>query len=189
MSKSSPASAGEEATCSRYPGARPFTDSPEDQARFYGREAEGEELYLRVLSVPLLVQFAASGLGKTSLLQAYLFPRLWLRPFLPVMVRLDAATESLVDAVARSLEQACKTKGLKFPKVRKDGLWELLSTALVWRDDLLLTPVLVFDQFEEVITLRDRAFRDTLADELGALATGIPPERMRARQGGRTRKR
>jgi tetratricopeptide (TPR) repeat protein len=183
MKKSSPASAGEEATCSRYPGTRPFTDSPEDQARFYGREAEGEELYLRVLSVPLLVQFAASGLGKTSLLQAYLFPRLWLRPFLPVMVRLDAATESLVDAVARSLEQACKTKGLKFPKVRKDGLWELLSTALVWRDDLLLTPVLVFDQFEEVFTLRDRAFRDTLADELGALATGIPPERMRAQQG------
>jgi tetratricopeptide (TPR) repeat protein len=183
MKKSSPASAGEEATCSRYPGTRPFTDSPEDQARFYGREAEGEELYLRVLSVPLLVQFAASGLGKTSLLQAYLFPRLWLRPFLPVMVRLDAATESLVDAVARSLEQACKTKELKFPKVRKDGLWELLSTALVWRDDLLLTPVLVFDQFEEVFTLRDRAFRDTLADELGALATGIPPERMRAQQG------
>jgi len=183
MNKSSPASAGEEATCGRYPGTRPFTDSPEDQARFYGREAEGEELYLRVLSVPLLVQFAASGLGKTSLLQAYLLPRLRLRPFLPVMVRLDAATESLVDAVARSLEQACKTKGLKFPKVRKDGLWELLSTALVWRDDLLLTPVLVFDQFEEVFTLRDRAFRDTLADELGALSTGIPPERMRARQG------
>ena len=183
MKKSSPASASEEATCSRYPGTRPFSDSPEDQARFYGREAEGEELYLRVLSVPLLVQFAASGLGKTSLLQAYLFPRLWLRPFLPVMVRLDAATESLADAVARSLEQACKTKGLKFPKVRKDGLWELLSTALVWRDDLLLTPVLVFDQFEEVFTLRDRAFRDALADELGALATGIPPERMRVQQG------
>jgi tetratricopeptide (TPR) repeat protein len=182
MKTSSPASAGEVATRSRYPGTRPFTDSPEDQARFYGREAEGEELYLRVLSVPLLVQFAASGLGKTSLLQAYLLPRLWLRPFLPVMVRLDAATESLVDAVARSLEQACKTKSLKFPKVRNDGLWELLSTAVVWRDDLLLTPVLVFDQFEEVFTLRDRAFRDTLADELGALATGIPPERMRAQQ-------
>jgi tetratricopeptide (TPR) repeat protein len=183
MRKSPPASAGEEATRSRYPGTRPFTDSVEDQARFYGRETEGEELYLRVLSVPFLVQFATSGLGKTSLLQAYLFPRLWLRPFLPVMVRLDAATESLVDAVARSLDQACKTKGLKFPQVRKDGLWELLSTALVWRDDLLLTPVLVFDQFEEVFTLRDRAFRDKLADELGALATGIPPERIRGQQG------
>jgi hypothetical protein len=183
MRKSPPAAAGEEATRSRYPGTRPFTDSIEDQARFYGRETEGEELYLRVLSVPLLVQFAASGLGKTSLLQAYLFPRLWLRPFLPVMVRLDAATESLVDAVASSLERACKTKGLKFPRVRKDGLWELLSTALVWRDDLLLTPALVFDQFEEVFSLRDRAFRDTLADELGALATGIPPERIRGQQG------
>ena len=53
----------------------------------------------------------------------------------------------------------------------------MLSTALVWRGDLLLTPVLVLDQFEEVFTVRDRAFRDALAAELGALATRVPPER------------
>ena len=53
----------------------------------------------------------------------------------------------------------------------------MLSTALVWRDDLLLTPVLVLDQFEEVFTVHDRAFRDALASELGALATRVPPER------------
>ena len=185
MNESSPDSASEEPTRSRYPGTRPFRDSPEDETRFYGRDAEGEQLYLRVLSVSLLLQFATSGLGKTSLLQASLFPRLRKnKPFLPVMVRLDATEESLVDAVARSFEQACKSEGLKFPEVRKDGLWELLSTALVWRGDLLLTPVLVFDQFEEVFTLRDRAFRDNLAEELGALATGVPPERLQSRQTG-----
>ena len=169
-------------TRGRYPGTRPFSGSHEDQARFFGREREGEQLYLRVLSVSLLLLFARSGLGKTSLLQASLFPRLRAKPFLPVMVRLNVAEESLVEAVARSFNEACKAECLELPELRKDGLWELLSSALVWRGDLLLTPVLVFDQFEEVFTLRDKTFRDGLAEELGALATGVPPERLRPKR-------
>lgn len=167
---------------SRYPGTRPFSDSPDDVARFFGRDAEAEELYLRVLSVPLLVQFGNSGLGKTSLLQAGLFPRLRQKPFLPVMIRLNNAEESLTAAVARAIRESAEAEGLEVTHRSTDGLWELLSSTTVWRDDLLLTPVLVFDQFEEVFTLRDAAFRAEIASELGALASGIPPQRV---QGGR----
>ena len=165
---------------SRYPGTRPFSDSPDDVARFFGRDAEAEELYLRVLSVPLLVQFGNSGLGKTSLLQAGLFPRLRQKPFLPVMVRLNNAEESLTAAVARAIHESCESEGLKATHRNMDGLWELLSTTTVWRDDLLLTPVLVFDQFEEVFTLRDAAFRAEIASELGAIASEIPPARVQS---------
>lgn len=182
MNQILPISASQASTRSRYPGTRPFSESQEDQQRFFGRRRESEQLYLRVLSVPLLVQFAKSGLGKTSLLQASLFPRLRQKPFLPVMVRFNEKSESPVDAVARSLRQACKVEQLQVPEFRTEGLWELLSTALVWRADLLLTPVLVFDQFEEVFTVRDKAFRDELAAELGALATRIPPERTGLRE-------
>ena len=177
MNQILPISVSHASTRSRYPGTRPFSESPEDQQRFFGRHREGQQLYLRVLSVPVLLQFAKSGLGKTSLLQASLFPRLRQKPFLPVMVRFNEKNESPVDAVARSIRQACKTEQLQVPEFRTEGIWELLSTALVWRDDLLLTPVLVLDQFEEVFTVRDRAFRDKLASELGALATRVPPER------------
>ena len=178
MNQISPVSVSQASTRSRYPGTRPFSESPEDQQRFFGRHREGQQLYLRVLSVSLLLQFAKSGLGKTSLLQASLFPRLREKAFLPVMVRFNEMNESPVDrAVARSIRQACKIEQLQVPEFRTDGLWELLSTALVWRRDLLLTPVLVLDQFEEVFTVRDRAFRDALAAELGTLATRIPPER------------
>lgn len=173
-------SSNEKSARSRYPGTRPFSDSADDCARFFGRTEEGEQLYLRVLSVPLVVQFGKSGLGKTSLLQASLFPRLRQKPFLPVMVRLNVADETLTLAVAGSIQQACKMEGLELTQGRRDGLWELLSTTTVWRDDLLLTPVLVFDQFEEVFTLRDAAFRADLAAELGALASGIAPERLRS---------
>ena len=166
----------------RYPGTGPF--GPEDAALFFGRKRETEELYLRVLSVPLLLQFGKSGLGKTSLLQAGLFPLLRRRPFLPVMIRLNDSGESLTEAVARSLRESVWNEGVDVGDTTA-GLWELLATTTAWREDLLLTPVLVFDQFEEVFTLRDQAFRDGLAAELGALASGIPPERLHGAQPAR----
>ncbi len=151
MTKDLPSSETESGR-SRYPGARPFSDTVDDQRRFFGREQEIEELYLRILSVPLVVQFGKSGLGKTSLLQAGLFPRLRQKPFMPVMVRLNVTTDSLVDTVARSMREACNAEGLEYAQGRTEGLWELLSTAFLCRDDLLEpTPVLVFDQFEEAL--------------------------------------
>jgi tetratricopeptide (TPR) repeat protein len=161
----------------RYPGTGPFGVG--DAALFFGRKRETEELYLRVLSVPLLLQFGKSGLGKTSLLQAGLFPLLRAKSFLPVMIRLNDPRESLTDAVARSIRESALNEGVDIDDTSPAGLWELLVSTTAWRGDLLLTPVLVFDQFEEVFTLRDQAFRDALAGELGALATGIPPERLR----------
>lgn len=163
----------------RYPGTGPF--GPEDAALFFGRQRETEELYLRILSVPLLLQFGKSGLGKTSLLQAGLFPLLRAKPFLPVMIRLNDPRESLTDAVARSIRESVLDEGVDVGDTSA-GLWELLATTTAWREDLLLTPVLVFDQFEEVFTLQDRTFRVELAAELGRLATGIPPERLRGAQ-------
>jgi tetratricopeptide (TPR) repeat protein len=169
---------------SRYPGSRPFSDTADDYARFFGRPEEVEEIYLRVLSVPLVVQFGKSGLGKTSLLQAGLFPRLRKRPFLPVMVRLNDPADTLTRTVARSMQKACTIEGLEYTEGRTEGLWELLLTTTVWRDDLLLAPVLVFDQFEEVFTLRDAAFRSDFAAEIGALASRTAPERLRVRRSG-----
>jgi tetratricopeptide (TPR) repeat protein len=164
---------------SRYPGTRPFRDSAEDRARFFGRAQEGEQLYLRVLSVPVVLHFGKSGLGKTSLLQAWLSPRLREKAFLPVMVRLNVPTETVTLAVARALRQACEAEGLEYVGGETQGLWELLSTTIVWRDDLLLTPVLVFDQFEEVFTIRDAGCRAEIAAELGAITSGVAPDRVR----------
>lgn len=167
---------------SRYPGTRPFSDSPADRDLFFGRTDEAEELLLRVLSVPLLVQFGKSGLGKTSLLQAGLFPRLRKLPYLPVMIRLNKQGDSLLDATLRSMQESCKTENLQFTLGDTSGVGELVTTTILWRDDLLLTPVLVFDQFEELFTLHDEAFRKKVAAEIGALATGARPPRVASRE-------
>ena len=153
MKKSVDRQMDQSTTRSRYLGTRPFTDSADDSARFFGRSQEGEELYLRVLSVPFVLQFGKSGLGKTSLLQAFLFPRLRERPFLPVMIRLNVLEDSLVETVMRSMKSACDRAGLEFNIGRSEGLWELLCTTMVWRGDLLLTPVLVFTRlFNATVT-------------------------------------
>ena len=84
---------------------------------------------------------------------------------------------------AQSSKRA-RRKGWSFLRSEQKDFGNWLSTALVWRGDLLLTLVLVFDQFEEIFTLRDATFRGELAVELGALVTGIAPERLRRGQAG-----
>ena len=74
-------------TQSPWPGLNPFTES--QQELFRGRRSETDELLRRVKRRPLTVLFGQSGLGKTSLVQAGLFPRLRHEGMLPIAVRLD----------------------------------------------------------------------------------------------------
>ena len=165
---------GEQGKLRRYPGTRSFEEW--DQTQFRGRKRAAEELLLRVLSVRLLLQFAPSGVGKTSLLNAGLFPRLRAHNYFPFIVRVNRTDESLVQAVRRSMRDSTNALGLVEPII-PDGaqtLRELVAGTQLWsRDLLLLTPVLVFDQFEEIFTLRDAAFRRAFAEELGELSSGI----------------
>ena len=154
---------------SRYPGTRPYSDSDEDRRLFFGQSEDTEQLFLRVLSVPLLVLFGRSGLGKTSLLRAGLFPRLRSKEYLPVAVRLNTPGEPLAAVAARAIDRACEQEGLEPPRATAPNLKTLLARVIIWREDLLLTPVLVLDQFEEVFTLHDSESRQRIATEIGAL--------------------
>jgi len=69
-----------------WPGLMPFTEAT--RAFFHGRDTEAAELLRRVRRERLTILFGQSGLGKTSLLCAGLFPRLRAADFLPVYIRL-----------------------------------------------------------------------------------------------------
>ena len=79
----------------RYPGADSFRDNETDSRLFFGRDDEVTEVLNRLLSNKLLVMFAKSGLGKTSLLQAGLFPKLRERDFLPIRLRFNIRPENI----------------------------------------------------------------------------------------------
>lgn len=61
-----------------YVGPRPFTQ--EEYGRFFGRDREARELLSKVISERLLLFYAPSGAGKSSLLEARLIPALQEKP-------------------------------------------------------------------------------------------------------------
>lgn len=173
-------------------GLTSFTE--ETRSFFHGREEEGAELARRVQRKLLTILFGQSGLGKTSILQAGLVPRLRPDGFCPVYVRLDYHPDSPppADQIKRAVFRATEAAG-KWTKsgsaVTGETLWEFLHH----REDVLqdqagrtLIPILIFDQFEEIFTLaqsddagRKRA-REFLAD-LADLVENRPPAALEAR--------
>src|ERR1700674_3369825 len=86
-----------------WPGLRAFTES--DRDFFFGREREAAELLGIVKRAPVVVLYGQSGLGKTSLLQAGLFPELKRLDFLPLRLRLDHGEDAppLAQQILRAL--------------------------------------------------------------------------------------
>jgi predicted GTPase len=74
----------------RYPGAQPFPDTEFSRRTFFGREQECIALTDQILANRLVVIYAKSGTGKSSLLNAGVAPRLREADSLPLMVRLNA---------------------------------------------------------------------------------------------------
>lgn len=152
-------------------GLRSYSDSA--KAYFYGRDAEVRELYERVRLNTLTVLYGRSGLGKTSLLQAGLLPRLKVEGHNPVLVRLcfDGGAASLLDQLRESLRRV-----LNEPTTDA-SLWQTAHHHATRPAVELARPVLVFDQFEEIFTLAQRGERqdrrNELADFMAELASFV----------------
>ena len=175
----------------RYPGARSFHDDSVDARLFFGRKTEIELLTHRVRATRLLLLFGKSGLGKTSLLQAGLFPVLRQEhAMLPVSLRFNRSDPplqpaELVDLVIDRFVEVARERGVDCEPGERNSLWEFFKTTDFWRDDTLLRPVLVLDQFEEVFTLQGAPFREALAGQLKDLARrGLPDVVRRQRDDG-----
>ena len=103
--------------------------------------------------------YGRSGLGKTSLLQASLFPALRARQFLPIYVRLDlrydapGIADQLREGVREAVNEAAPDASLP---AGSESVWEYLHRTDVelWSSrNYLLTPIIVIDQFEELFTV------------------------------------
>jgi len=108
-----------------WPGLASFTE--EAREFFFGREREIDELLRLVRRQTLTVLFGQSGLGKSSLLQAGVFPVMRAADFLPLYLRLDhdPASPPLADQVKAALAAAFRGVGADAPSPRTDeSLWE-----------------------------------------------------------------
>ena len=63
---------------------------PEDRARFFGRDREIKILLADIVTTRLVVLFARTGTGKTSLINAGVRPLLHERGYVTFFIRVDA---------------------------------------------------------------------------------------------------
>lgn len=161
----------------RYPGARPFEEEQADI--FEGRHEATRELYRLVRQEKLVVLYARSGVGKSSLLRAGLLPLLRAESnMVPVFVRLYAAEsragQSPVATSYLAVQQLAGEQSFLGGLIPEDfSLWRILKEAqLTAGPDR--TILLIFDQFEELFSYPPVAqldFRQQLAE---ALQPGLP---------------
>ncbi|MDQ1354155.1 MAG: hypothetical protein QG657_4464 [Acidobacteriota bacterium] len=154
-----------------------------DKDIFFGRDNLSRELFNLVALNGLTLVFGKSGIGKTSLLNAGLFPLLRSAGFLPVRLRLDYSSSGapLIDQVKQEIQKQLRENGV-IERVKGgsepthsfsegETLWEYFHRVdhidksfcggpgggFLEKSPLVaegnVIPVLVFDQFEEIFTI------------------------------------
>ncbi|MGW1061476.1 nSTAND1 domain-containing NTPase [Micromonospora rubida] len=167
---------------SPFRGLRAFGE--QDEALFFGRAEQAEQLARQALSVPVLCLVGPSGVGKTSLLHAGVLARLRHTPRLAVAVLRPSDAATGLHALALALDRLTDpdpvdgaAAPVRTPADRVDRVATLAARlADAGGTDVLATVlaatgadrlVLVVDQFEEVLA-QPEAARRALTDALGA---------------------
>jgi hypothetical protein len=173
-----------------WPGLESFDEASE--SFFFGMRAQTDALFRLVRRETLTLFYGRSGLGKTSLLQAGLFPRLRAANLLPIPIRLDCGPKalSLADQVKEAVAGWLSDAGIDArPPAEGESLWEYFHSSGVdfWdSENRPITLVLVFDQFEEQFTLgrqslETEARTEKFLTELSQLVENRPPPLLKAR--------
>ena len=162
-------------TLHRYPGAQPFRDDEFSRRTFFGREPATVALTDQILANRLVIVYAKSGLGKTSLLNAGVAPRLREANSLPLFVRVNDIKNGPLFSVFEGVKAEAERQQVEYVPGDATSLWSFFKTVEFWRNDILLTPVLILDQFEELFTLQSQEARENFLSELGYLIRGVAP--------------
>lgn len=156
-----------------------------EQDRLYGRDNESREVADIVLNNLLTIIYGRSGIGKSSLLRAGVFPRMRYEDFIPVYVRLEHNTkETYLSQIDRKINEAANNNSLLIGSEKDKSfgnLCELLSH-YTFTDKQTGIPkyiMLVLDQFEEIFTLTDTEHKKDVQDffaELALVLNGSAPQ-------------
>lgn len=182
-----------------YPGLAAFQE--QDSEFFKGRTTVIDELVGMIEQQVLVLLYAVSGIGKSSLLNAGVFPRMREADRFPVSIRLDfTGTEGGATFIINQVREAAARDevDLHVIPVRACGntiasaeikeltlstLWGFFRHTAFFsrRNNRLLVPILVFDQFEELFTRStgNPALGLDVVTDLADALEQIVPERLR----------
>lgn len=154
----------------RYPGVAPFSSAQEEI--FFGRETEIERLTSLVTNEQQVLLYAKSGLGKSSLINAGLIPRLAKEPHTILLnIRLGAyqgpQSPAPLDVIHAALPPVQDTF-LDQLIIQESSLWQHFKSITLTAPQPLRFYI-IFDQFEELFSHPKEAvfaFKKQLADLL-----------------------
>ncbi len=165
----------------RYPGAKPFQTDQQDI--FFGRIKDAETLFQLTGLERLVVLYSKSGLGKSSLINAGLIPRMQqMGQVTPVQIRFGAWMPGRADTPLHTTAERIGN-GLSQP----DWLEKLVpEDTSLWRyaksrqlsDPAFGNFLLIFDQFEELFTYPQEVIIE-FKKQLGELIYTQIPQRYR----------
>lgn len=145
-----------------YVGLQPYSEA--DQDYFFGRERDSRIISSNLYAAALTVLYGASGVGKSSVLRAGVFPRLRTSERTAVVIFDGWADQNVLTTLkARCLEAIAAATG-------DGGLQSDLSLPL---DEILFsatqafggTLLVILDQFEEYFLYHPESERDNTFDE------------------------
>ncbi len=139
----------------RYPGSKPFTQR--DSPVYFGRDLDTDRLFRYVIVNNLVVIYGKSGLGKSSLLNAGLLPRLAAeKSYQTYFIRFNNYTPETsytpLQVVIKTITaDSTPETFLQEVEPQKISLWQYLKAKDLKAQEQQKY-ILVFDQFEELFT-------------------------------------
>lgn len=137
------------------------------QLKFCGRDNESFDVAQLIDNNIFVTLYGKSGTGKTSLLNAGVFPRLRHEQYMPVSIRLSMDAmgitfqQCIVDKVSQALQQqhgsmsTISVVPMSADEQAPEYLWSFFARSrFADGDGRTLFPVIVLDQFEEVLRHR-----------------------------------
>ncbi len=149
-----------------YVGPRPYARA--DRHKFYGRNREARDLLALILAERVVLFYAPSGAGKTSLLNAKIIPALeeegfWVLPTVRVGSELPPGVSDaeIANIFVFNTLMGLSGEAADPAPLRTQSLQAFLEAQIAARegdDDPL--PILIFDQFEELFTTHRHRWHD-----------------------------
>jgi WD40 repeat protein len=166
----------------RYPGAKPFT--LDQQRIFFGRQHDVEELFQSVSINQVVTLFAKSGMGKSSLLNAGLAPKVRQETnlkMIPVRFGAKVAGKSLspLQHVMEAVRDEYRSQTLEYIRPEQENsLWYHAKNRYHQPAEEPEGLFLVFDQFEELFTYSQEEI-DAFGRQMSELLFTTIPDRFR----------
>lgn len=137
----------------------------QDAYRFYGRDQELKDIVSVIKQNAFTTLYGISGAGKTSIINAGLFPLLDKQSFFPIYIRLDhnvghapydLQIMKAVDNALLSIDAELENIVGNDVESELDRLWLYFHSHRFWsKDNHIIIPIIFIDQFEEIFTKND----------------------------------